>query len=105
MVFLGIVGVGNIVGVVLVVSIGGVGVIFWMIIVGLLGMVFKYIEVLLGLMYWNINVDGMVFGGLMYYLEKGLKEKGGFWGLVGKVLVVLFVIVCIGGSFGGGNMV
>ncbi|NET32830.1 MAG: alanine:cation symporter family protein [Cyanothece sp. SIO1E1] len=101
----GTVGVGNIAGVALAVSIGGAGATFWMIIAGLLGMASKYTEVSLGLMYRNINADGTVSGGPMYYLEKGLKEKGGFWGPVGKVLAVLFAIACIGGSFGGGNMV
>lgn len=76
-----------------------------MIFAGLFGMVLKFMEVFFGLMYWNINEDGLVFGGLMYYFDKGLVEKGVNWGMFGKVLVVLFVIVCIGGSFGGGNMV
>lgn len=101
----GTVGVGNIAGVALAVSIGGAGATFWMIVAGLLGMASKYTEVSLGLMYRNINADGTVSGGPMYYLEKGLKEKGGFWGPVGKVLAVLFAIACIGGSLGGGNMV
>lgn len=101
----GTVGVGNIAGVALAVGIGGAGATFWMIIAGLLGMASKYTEVSLGLMYRNINADGTVSGGPMYYLEKGLKEKGGFWGPVGKVLAVLFAIACIGGSLGGGNMV
>lgn len=101
----GTVGVGNIAGVALAVSIGGAGATFWMIIAGLLGMASKYTEVSLGLMYRKINTDGTVSGGPMYYLEKGFKEKGGFWGPVGKVLAVLFAIACIGGSLGGGNMV
>lgn len=101
----GTVGVGNIAGVALAVGIGGPGATFWMIIAGLLGMASKYTEVSLGLMYRNINADGTVSGGPMYYLDKGFKEKGGFWGPVGKVLAVLFAIACIGGSFGGGNMV
>ena len=41
----------------------------------------------------------------MYYLEKGLRERGEKWATLGKVLAVLFAIACIGGSFGGGNMV
>lgn len=101
----GTVGVGNIAGVALAVSIGGAGATFWMIIAGLLGMASKYTEVSLGLMYRKINANGTVSGGPMYYLDKGLKEKGGYWGPVGKVLAVLFAIACIGGSFGGGNMV
>ncbi|MEL6969767.1 MAG: alanine/glycine:cation symporter family protein [Bacteroidota bacterium] len=101
----GTVGVGNIAGVALAVGIGGPGATFWMILAGLLGMASKYTEVSLGLMYRNINPDGTVSGGPMYYLDKGLKEKGANWGVLGKVLAVLFAIACIGGSFGGGNMV
>jgi AGCS family alanine or glycine:cation symporter len=101
----GTVGVGNIAGVALAVGIGGPGATFWMILAGLLGMASKFTEVSLGLIYRNVNADGTVSGGPMYYLDKGLKEKGASWGILGKVLAVLFAIACIGGSFGGGNMV
>nr|WP_231915342.1 alanine/glycine:cation symporter family protein [Lewinella sp. 4G2] len=101
----GTVGVGNIAGVAAAVGIGGPGATFWMIFAGLLGMTSKFTEVSLGLMYRNVNADGSVSGGPMYYLDKGLAEKGGIWPTVGKVLAVLFAIFCIGGSFGGGNMV
>jgi AGCS family alanine or glycine:cation symporter len=99
----GTVGVGNIAGVAAAVSLGGPGATFWMILAGILGMTSKFTEVSLGLMYRNVNEDGSVSGGPMYYLDKGLKEKG--WGTLGKVLAVMFAIFCIGGSFGGGNMV
>ena len=101
----GTVGVGNIAGVALAVGIGGPGATFWMIVAGLLGMSSKFVECTLGLMYRNVNDDGSVSGGPMYYLDKGLAEKGGFLATLGKVLAVLFAIFCIGGSFGGGNMV
>lgn len=101
----GTVGVGNIAGVAFAVAIGGPGATFWMIIAGLLGMASKFVECSLGLMYRNVNADGSVSGGPMYYLDKGLAEKGPMWGKFGKVLAVLFAIACIGGSFGGGNMV
>jgi len=99
----GTVGVGNIAGVAAAVSLGGPGATFWMIFAGLLGMTSKFTEVSLGLMYRNVNADGTVSGGPMYYLDKGLKEKG--WGMLGKILAVMFAIFCIGGSVGGGNMV
>ncbi len=99
----GTVGVGNIAGVAAAVSLGGPGATFWMIFAGLLGMTSKFTEVSLGLMYRNVNADGSVSGGPMYYLDKGLKEKG--WGVLGKVLAVMFAVFCIGGSVGGGNMV
>ncbi len=96
------VGLGNIAGVAIAVSIGGAGATFWMIVAGLLGMASKFVECTLGVKYRDIEADGTVYGGPMYYLTKGLKEKG--MGGLGKVLAVLFAIFVIGGSFGGGNM-
>lgn len=99
----GTVGVGNIAGVALAVSVGGPGATFWMILAGLLGMSSKFVECTLGVKYRNQNPDGSVSGGPMYYLDKGLAKKG--LGPLGKVLAVFFAIACVGGSFGGGNMV
>ncbi|MFD2727018.1 alanine/glycine:cation symporter family protein [Hyunsoonleella rubra] len=96
------VGLGNIAGVAIAVSIGGAGATFWMIVAGFLGMASKFVECTLGVKYRDIEDDGTVYGGPMYYLRKGLKSKG-LEGL-GKVLAVLFAIFVIGGSFGGGNM-
>ncbi len=99
----GTVGVGNIAGVALAISAGGPGATFWMIIAGFLGMSSKFVECTLGVKYRKENPDGSVSGGPMYYLDRGLSKKGmaGF----GKFLAVFFAIACIGGSFGGGNMV
>jgi len=96
------VGLGNIAGVAVALSIGGPGATFWMILAGLLGMASKFAECTLGVKYRDVGEDGTVYGGPMYYLTKGLKEKG--MGGFGKVLAVLFAIFVIGGSFGGGNM-
>ncbi len=96
------VGLGNIAGVAVALSIGGPGATFWMILAGLLGMASKFAECTLGVKYRDVGEDGTVYGGPMYYLTKGLKEKGA--GKFGKVLAVLFAIFVIGGSFGGGNM-
>ena len=101
----GTVGVGNIAGVAFAVALGGPGATFWMIIAGLLGMTSKFVECSLGLMYRDVHADGSVSGGPMYYLDRGLREKGSGWAIVGKVLAGMFAIACIGGSFGGGNMV
>ena len=97
----GTVGLGNIAGVAVAVAIGGPGATFWMIVCGLLGMSSKFVECTLGVKYRDIDADGTVHGGPMYYLRKGLADIGmtGF----GKVLGVLFAIFCVGGSFGGGN--
>lgn len=96
------VGLGNIAGVAVALSIGGPGATFWMIIAGILGMASKFAECTLGVKYRDIGPDGTVYGGPMYYLKKGLLQKG--MGGFGKVLAVLFAIFVIGGSFGGGNM-
>jgi AGCS family alanine or glycine:cation symporter len=95
------VGLGNIAGVAIAVATGGPGATFWMICAGLLGMSAKFAECTLGQKYRTTRSDGHIMGGAMYYLSKGLGEIG----LVkfGKVLAVLFAILCIGGSLGGGN--
>ena len=92
------VGLGNIAGVAVALSLGGPGATFWMIVAGFLGMSSKFVECTLGVKYREIGEDGTVYGGPMYYLKKGI--KGNF----GKILAVVFAIMCIGGSFGGGNM-
>ena len=97
----GTVGLGNIAGVAIAVGIGGPGATFWMIVAGLLGMSSKFVECTLGVKYRDIDKDGTVHGGPMYYLSRGLSEKG--LGGLGKVLAVIFAIFCVGGSFGGGN--
>lgn len=100
----GTVGLGNIAGVAVAVSLGGPGATFWMILAGFLGMSSKFTECTLGVKYRNELPDGTVSGGPMYYLAKGLAEKGVGFAKFGKVLAVLFAIFCVGGSFGGGNM-
>ena len=98
----GTVGLGNIAGVAVAVSLGGAGATFWMIVAGLIGMSSKFLECTLGVKYRKINAEGEVSGGPMYYLSEGL-GKMGFKNL-GKVLAVVFAVLCVGGSFGGGNM-
>ncbi|NNK60945.1 MAG: alanine:cation symporter family protein [Flavobacteriaceae bacterium] len=99
----GTVGLGNIAGVALAIAIGGPGATFWMIVCGLLSMSTKFVECTLGVKYRDVGEDGTVYGGPMYYLSRGLKERG-FVGL-GKALAVIFAILCVGASFGGGNAV
>lgn len=96
------VGLGNIAGVAIAVSIGGAGATFWMIVAGFLGMASKFVECTLGVKYRDIDENGIVYGGPMYYLTKGLNTKG--LPKLGKLLAVLFAIFVVGGSFGGGNM-
>jgi AGCS family alanine or glycine:cation symporter len=95
------VGLGNIAGVAIAVSIGGPGATFWMIIAGLLGMTSKFTECTLGQQYREVRSDGRIMGGAMFYLSKGLAEMN--LPRLGKTLAVLFAILCIGGSIAGGN--
>ena len=97
----GTVGNGNIAGVALAIAVGGPGATFWMILCGLIGMSTKFVECTLGVKYRDVGSDGTVYGGPMYYLTKGLKEKG--FVTLGKTLAVIFSFLCIGASFGGGN--
>ncbi len=98
----GTVGLGNIASVAVAISLGGAGATFWMIIAGLLGMSSKFVECTLGVKYRFIAKNGSVYGGPMNYLRYGL-EKRGKKGL-GKILAVMFAVLAIGASFGGGNM-
>jgi len=97
----GTVGNGNIAGVALAIALGGPGATFWMVICGFLGMSTKFVECTLGVRYRDVGDDGTVYGGPMYYISKGLKERG--FNLLGKIAAIIFAIFCIGGSFGGGN--
>lgn len=97
----GTVGLGNIAGVAVAIGMGGPGATFWMIVCGLLGMSTKFVECTLGVKYRDVGKDGTVYGGPMYYLSKGMKEIG--LGKIGKVLGILFAVLCVGASFGGGN--
>jgi AGCS family alanine or glycine:cation symporter len=98
----GTVGLGNIAGVAVAISLGGAGASFWLIVAGLLGMSSKFVECTLGVKYRYINNEGKVFGGPMNYLRYGLERRNmkGF----GKALAGLFAVLAIGASFGGGNM-
>lgn len=97
----GTVGLGNIAMVAVAIGIGGPGATFWMIIAGLLGMSTKFVECTLGVKYRDIDSDGNVYGGPMYYISKGLSEMG--LKQIGKFLSIVFAVFCVGASFGGGN--
>ncbi len=104
----GTVGLGNIAGVAIAISIGGPGATFWMILAGLLGMSTKFVECTLGVKFRKIDPDdGEVHGGPMWYLSRGIIQRfnGNMFGKVlGYSLAALSAILVIGGSFGGGNM-
>ncbi len=98
------VGLGNIAGVAIAVSLGGPGAVFWMMVTSLFGMTSKFTEVTLGQMYRRIDKNGNVTGGAMVYLRDGLADLSPSLKPLGTAMAVIFGILCIGASFGGGNM-
>ena len=98
----GTVGVGNVTHVAVAISIGGPGATFWMIVAGFLGMASKFVECTLGVKYRQINADGSVSGGPMFYLDKGLAERG--LPRLGKALAWYYAVCIILACLGTGNM-
>lgn len=99
------IGLGNIAGVAVAISIGGAGAAFWMAIMGIVGMGSKFAEVTLGVKYRqfpNPNNPNEVMGGPMYYLRDGFANRG--MKKLGLILAGFFAVCCIGGAIGGGNM-
>ena len=95
-------GIGNVAGSAAAISIGGPGVIFWMIIAGLFSMALKFSEVLLGVKFRNINSDGTVSGGPMYYILAGLRGK--YWSKIAPILAKTYAVCCIFAMIGGWNL-
>ena len=90
------VGTGNIAGVAGAIAIGGPGAIFWMWVSALFGMCTKYAEVTLAVHYREINANGELVGGPMYYIKNGLSKKW-HW------LAYLFAAFGVLTVFGTGN--
>lgn len=95
-------GIGNVAGSAAAVSIGGPGVIFWMIIAGFFSMALKFSEVLLGVKFRKTNSDGSVSGGPMYYILVGLRGK--FTQKIAPFLARIYAICCIFAMIGGWNL-
>jgi AGCS family alanine or glycine:cation symporter len=98
----GTVGVGNITHVAVAISIGGPGATFWLIVAGFLGMASKFVECTLGVKYRQMNADGTVSGGPMFYLDKGLAERG--LPRLGKIMAWYYAVCLILGCLGVGCM-
>ena len=98
----GTVGVGNIAHVAVAISIGGPGAIFWLIVAGFLGMASKFVECTLGVKYRIQHPDGSVSGGPMFYLHRGLAERG--WPRLGRGLAIYYAICISVGCLGVGSM-
>ncbi len=102
------VGLGNIAGVAIAIQVGGPGAVLWMMVAAAFGMALKFNSCTLAQMFRQLNPDGSVSGGPMYYLDLGLRQLGGGKGtplaMLGKTLGVIYAFMVMGGSFGGGNM-
>ena len=98
------VGLGNIAGVAIAVRTGGPGAVFWMMFLSLFGMTMKFHECTIAQIFRRRNADGSISGGPMFYLHDGLRQINGGMGIFGKVLAVIFALMCMGGALGGGNM-
>jgi AGCS family alanine or glycine:cation symporter len=96
----GTVGVGNIAHVAVAVSVGGAGAAFWMVVAGFLGMASKFAECTLGVKYRRQNADGSVSGGPMYFLDRGLADRG--WPRLGRGLALYYGVCIVLGSIGIG---
>lgn len=90
------VGTGNIAGVAGAIALGGPGVVFWMWVCALLGMITKLAEVTLALQYRKKTGAGEYVGGPMYMIEQGLPKKLHF-------LAVIYAFFCVVAAFGVGN--
>ncbi|WP_072620970.1 alanine/glycine:cation symporter family protein [Spirulina major] len=96
------IGLGNIAGVAIAISVGGPGACFWMTIAGIFTMNTRLIESTLGRKYRQTNPDGSVSGGPMYYLTHGLAAQGkARWG---KILAAIFALCCVLGALGSSGM-
>ena len=98
------VGLGNIAGVAIAIQLGGPGAVFWMLIAAVFGMAAKFSSCTLSQMYRQTNADGSISGGPMYYVDIGLKQMGGSWAPLGKVLAIMYALMVMGGAIGVGNM-
>ena len=94
------VGTGNIAGVATAIAAGGPGALFWMWLVGLVGMATKYAEAVLGVHYRVKNRKGEMSGGPMYYISQGLHYIPG-----AKIVAGLFCVLIAISALGAGNLV
>jgi len=89
----GTVGLGNIAGVAIAISMGGPGAAFWMMVIGFFAMTLKFAECTLGVKYRREHADGTISGGPMYYLGRGLAARG--WTRIGAVLAWSYAIFAL----------
>ena len=98
------VGLGNIAGVAVAISMGGAGAVFWMWLVAFFGMSLKFTSCSFAQIYRLIKPDGSVLGGPMVYLDYGFRDRFGSLWPIGKFLGVVYACFTVMAAFGGGNM-
>ncbi|HEX6257713.1 MAG TPA: alanine/glycine:cation symporter family protein [Euzebyales bacterium] len=98
------VGLGNIAGVAVAVSIGGPGATFWMVVAAFFGMSTKFVECSLGVKYRNEFEDGHVSGGPMYYIDRLSDKYPSIPSWAAKAVAAFFAVATIGGGLGAANM-
>jgi AGCS family alanine or glycine:cation symporter len=98
------VGLGNIGGVALAISLGGPGAVFWMWLVGFVGMSLKLTEVTLSMLYRNTDDPDNPHGGPMWVISKSLARKGPGWARIGRAAGVVFCITLLISTVTSGNM-
>ncbi|MBR7100876.1 MAG: sodium:alanine symporter family protein [Clostridia bacterium] len=94
----GTLGIGNIAGVAAAITVGGAGALFWMCASAIVAMSVKYAETFFAIKYKKIN-NGVAFGGAPYYIKEAFPSKKG------KILAIVFSVLCIGNSLITGNFV
>ncbi|HJL79637.1 MAG: amino acid carrier protein [Candidatus Thioglobus sp.] len=98
------VGLGNIGGVALAISLGGPGAVFWMWVVGFLGMAIKLSEVSLSMIHRNIDEADNPSGGPMWVVERNFSNKAGLLKPLGKLIAGTFCFALIVNTITAGNM-
>jgi len=100
----GTVGLGNIGGVALAMTAGGPGALFWMWVIGFLGMALTTVEIAQALMFRKTDDPKDPHGGAMWVIERTWGRRGGAARLVARVLAATFAAATIVSTITGGNM-
>lgn len=100
------VGTGNIAGVATAIASGGPGAIFWMWLTGAFGMASKYAECMMAVQYREFTDDGVVRGGPMYYISKGLgSSDNAFLRALANPFAMFFAFCMMLSPLAGGALV
>ena len=98
------VGLGNIAGVAIAISLGGPGAVFWMWVTGLVGMALKMTEVIQAMLYRTFDAAGQPHGGAMWVIRRGLAQRSPRLASLGSFLGGVFCVTLLVSAITGGNM-